>query len=198
MVISKREPSRPNLTIDPTIIKPRIFRYIQENVKNIQYTDRCICATVFLKQHTAYKNYYTKKKSYKFFKWIWGLRSSMSYIRIHNINLRLMQFLSHRNITYHVPVIELQKYGWKKNIIPTISKGGIFLHYFFFIKKKKFVYKANEDFTLASHNIIFGMRSNKYIWFVIWQKDDIIFFPSFQIYILIPTLLCYLARIFFI
>lgn len=85
-------------------------------------------------------------------------------IRIHNINPRLMQFLSHRNITYHVPVIELQKYGRKKNIIPTISKGGIFLDYFCFKKKRrKFVYKANEEFTLASHNIIFGMRSNKYI-----------------------------------
>lgn len=55
-------------------------------------------------------------------------------IRIHNINPCLMQFLSHRNITYHVPVIELQKYGRKKNIIPNKKSKGGFLDYFFFQK----------------------------------------------------------------
>lgn len=67
---------------------------------------------------------------------IFDARFDVLYIIcIHNKNPRLMQFLSHRNITYHVPVIELQKYGRKKYIIPTISEGGFFT-LFFFQKKK--------------------------------------------------------------
>lgn len=70
-------------------------------------------------------------------------------IRIHNVNPRLMQFLSHRNITYHVPVIELQKYGRKKKHYTNNIEGWYFFTLFFFYKEKKIVYKANEDFTLA-------------------------------------------------
>lgn len=76
-------------------------------------------------------------------------------IRIYNLNPSLMQFLSHRNITYHVPVIELQKvYRRKKKSHYTMNIRGwlFFIHFFFW---KICVYKANEDFTLSKSQYYF-------------------------------------------
>lgn len=106
-------------------------------------------------------------------------------IRIHNINPCLMQFLSHRNITYHVPVIELQKYGRKKNIIPNKKSKGGFLDYFFFPK--------NLSIKQMIHPRKLFLEWDQINTFDLWYDKKTIFFPSSQnFYILISQLFCVL------